>query len=246
VRIVDAHQHLGRSMFSGVETAEPELLAALDAQGVAAALIMPQPTRDDIRPIHDRIAEAAARSPGRLFGMASIDPWWPEADYRAEAGRCVRELGFVALKLHPLGHNLPPTHPEADKVFATAADLGVPVIVHTGLGSPWALPSLCIPPARRYPGVRVVLAHAGWGLYSAEALVAAEVCPNIDLEPSWCPTYMARQMIDRIGADRVMFGSDHLSNLPVELAKYRAIGLDDEGLARILGGTAVEVFGLPT
>ena len=92
----------------------------------------------------------------------------------------------------------------------------------------------------------VVLAHAGWGIYSAEALVAAEVCPNIYLEPSWCPTYMARQMIDRLGADRVLFGSDHLSNLPVELVKYRSIGLDGEALARVLGGTARTVFRLPT
>ena len=39
--IIDSHQHLGRSMFSGVETAEDELLRALDAHGVALALVMP-------------------------------------------------------------------------------------------------------------------------------------------------------------------------------------------------------------
>ena len=243
--IIDSHQHLGRSMFSGVETAEDELLRAMEAHGVAWRWSCRSRRGRTSAPLHDRIAAAAARHPGRLFGMASIDPWWPEADYLAEARRCVRDLGFVALKLHPLGHNLAPTHPEADKVFAAAAELGVPVIVHTGLGSPWALPSLCIPPARRIPAVPVVLAHAGWGLYSAEALVAAEVCPNIYLEPSWCPTYVARQMIDRFGADRVLFGSDHLSNLPVELVKYRSIGLDDEALARVLGGTARTVFRLP-
>ena len=68
--------------------------------------------------------------------------------------------------------------------------------------------------------------------------MAAEVCDNIILEPSWCPSYMARQMIDRFGADRVIFGSDHLSNLPVELVKYRSIGLSDEELAKVLGQTA--------
>ena len=240
--IIDTHQHLGRSMFSGVATDEADLIRVLDEHGVGAALVMPQPTRDPIGPIHDRIAEAAARHPGRLFGMASIDPYLSEADYRAEATRCVRDLGFVALKLHPLGHNLPPTHPEADKVFRLASELGVPVIVHTGLGSPWALPSLCIPPARRYPKLTVILAHAGWGVYTAEALVAAEVCPNIVLEPSWCPTYMVRQMIDRFGASRVIFGSDHLSNLPVELVKYRSIGLDADQVARVLGGNAPGIF----
>jgi predicted TIM-barrel fold metal-dependent hydrolase len=242
--IVDSHQHLGRSMFSGVVTAEDDLIGAMDRHGVDAALVMPQPTREDIRQVHDRIAGAAARHRGRIFGMASINPWWPEADYLAEARRCIGVLGFVAIKLHPLGHNLASNHPEADKVFRAAAELGVPVIVHTGLGSPWALPSLCIPPARRHPELPIILAHAGWGLYSAEAMVAAEVCPNIYLEPSWCPSYAVRAMIDRFGAGRVLFGSDHLSNLPVELVKYRSIGLHDEALSSVLGGTARAIFRL--
>jgi len=243
--IVDSHQHLGRSMFSGVETTEDELLEAMDRHGVEVSLVMPQPTHDDLRDYHDRIAESAARHPGRLHGMASISPWWSDNEYEVEATRCVRELGFVAIKHHPLGHNVAPNAPTSDKVFRAAALLGVPVIVHTGLGTPWSLPALCIPPARKYPQVKIVLAHAGWGVYSAEAVVAAEVCDNIYLEPSWCPTYVALGMIRKFGAQRVLFGSDHLTNLPVELTKYRSIGLDEAELASVLGGTAREVFPLP-
>jgi predicted TIM-barrel fold metal-dependent hydrolase len=243
--IIDTHQHLGRSMFSGVATTEQELREAMTEHGVDVALVMPQPTRENIQGVHDHIAGAVSRSGSKLFGMASVDPWWAEGDYVAEVRRCVRELQFVAIKLHPLGHNLPPTHAEADKVFRAAADLGVPVIVHTGLGSPWALPSLCIPSARRYPTLPIILAHAGWGLYSAEAMVAAEVCDNIYLEPSWCPSYVVRQMIDKFGPGRVLFGSDHLSNLPVELAKYRSIEGNADALAQVLGGTAGGVFPLP-
>jgi len=244
--VIDSHQHIGRSMFSGVVTTERDLLGAMDRHGVDVALVTPQPTLEDIRAVHDQIAGAVERNQGRLFGMASINPWWGEADYHAEARRCVRALGFVALKLHPLGHNLASNHPEADKAFRAAAELGVPLIVHTGLGSPWALPSLCIPPARRYPGLRVILAHAGWGLYSSEAMVAAEVCENLYLEPSWCPGYIARQMVERFGAGRVLFGSDHLTNLPVELTKYRSLGLSADELAGVLGNTARVIFPLVT
>jgi predicted TIM-barrel fold metal-dependent hydrolase len=243
-RIIDSHQHLGTSLFSGVETTEDQLLKAMKQHQVDVALVMPQPTRDPIRPIHDAIAAAVARHPGRLCGMASIDPWWSDGEYQAEARRCVEQLGFVGLKLHPLGHNIAPSHAAADKVFRSAAELAVPVIVHTGLGTPWSLPSLCIPPARRYPQLPIILAHAGWGIYSPEAFVAAEVCPNILLEPSWCPTYVAQKMIGQFGADRVLFGSDHVTNLPVELTKYRSIGLDQQQLASVLGGTARSVFPL--
>ncbi len=240
--IIDTHQHIGTSMFSGVTTTDDALIEAMDANGVDLALVMPQPSREDPRILHDRIAEAVSRRPGRLLGMANIDPRSPDDGYEREARRCVEELGFVALKLHPLGHNIAPDHPDCDKVFRTAAALGVPVIVHTGLGTPWSLPALCIPPARRYPDLPVVLAHAGWGLYSSEAMVAAEVCSNVWLEPSWCPAYMTAKMVERFGASRVLFGSDHLSNMPVELTKLRSIGLADDDLRAILDDTARRVF----
>jgi hypothetical protein len=51
-------------------------------------------------------------------------------------------------------------------------------------------------------------------------------------------------MVDQYGAGRVMFGSDHLTNLPVELTKYRSMGLSDDRLEMVLSGTAGCVFGL--
>jgi hypothetical protein len=242
--IIDTHQHLGRSLFTGVVTTSGDLLAAMDECGIDQALVMPQPTREDIRQYHDEIARACAESSGRLVGMASIDPWLETRAYQEEARRCLEGHGFVALKLHPLAHNIASNHPEAEKVFRTADELGVPVIVHTGLGCPWALPSLCIPPARKYRRVPVILAHAGWGVYSAEAVVAAEVCENIVLEPSWCPTYVVHKLVSAFGAERVLFGSDHVTNMPVELAKYRAIGLSESQRTAIFADNPRRVFRL--
>ena len=242
--IIDTHQHLGRSMFSGVETTETDLLKAMDESGIDVALAMPQPTLENIPHYHDRIAKAAREYEGRIVGMASISPWCSDEDYEAEARRCVEQLEFVALKLHPLGHNIAADHGEADKVFRCARDLEVPVIVHTGLGTPWSLPSLCIPAARRYPELPIILAHAGWGVYSSEAMVAAEVCENVLLEPSWCPAYAVRKMIDSFGAERILFGSDHLTNIPVELTKYRSIGLTDEQLSIVFEKNPQRFFSL--
>ena len=242
--VIDTHQHLGLSMFTGIRTERVALIAAMDSHAVDVALVMPQPSRDDAVGLHDHIHRDVVASAGRLLGMASIDPWWDDVRYLNEARRCVRELGFVALKLHPLGHNIPPHHPEAQVVFRAAAELGVPVIVHTGLGTPWSLPSLCIPPAKAFAEVPVILAHAGWGHYSDEAIIAADVCPNIMLEPSWCPAYTVRKMVDHIGAERMLFGSDHITNLPVELAKLGAIEIDDAERQAILTDNPLRVFNL--
>jgi predicted TIM-barrel fold metal-dependent hydrolase len=165
-----------------------------------------------------------------------------EEDYRSEASRCVQGFGFVGLKLNPMQHLTSPLMENANKVFDTASDLGVPVIVHTGMGAPWALPSLNIPQARRHPDLPIVLAHAGYAVYSLEAYVAASECDNIYLEPSWCTIHYLKWLLKRLGTDRILFGSDVVANLPVELVKYRSLGLSEDDLANILGKTAQRIF----
>ena len=230
---------------SGVAIDEDELLATLAAHGIAAALVMPHPHQGaEVTAVHDRIARLAARRPGIVFGMASLSPRLEEAVYRREITRCIRELGFRAIKLDPAVHALPSNHPRCEIVYALARELRVPVLIHTGMGVPNALPALVIPPALRYPDVTIVLAHAGFAVFTPEALVAAEVCPNIVLEPSWCASYQVAEMVRALGAARVQYGSDHPSNVASELAKLRALGLTADELALVLGGTASRVFGL--
>ena len=144
--------------------------------------------------------------------------------------RCVKDLGFVGVKLHTIGHAVNPLSEDGDLVFATAYELGILAMVHTGPGVPFALPSLCIPAAQKYPGLNIILAHAGFAVFSAEAQVAASVCGNLYLETSWCIGEDIRWMIDTIGPERVMMGFDLPSNVPVEIAKYRALDLDSEKL----------------
>lgn len=243
--IIDAHCHIGRSAVTGVDISEEALLATLAQHHIATAMVMPQPHQGlDVRAIHDRIARFMAARPGMIYGMVNLSPRLDEGAYRAEAERCVRGFGFRAIKLDPSVSALPINHPRCEIVFATARELGVPVIIHTGLGVPNALPALAIPPAHQYPEVAIVLAHAGFAVFADEAIVAAQVCPNIVLEPSWCASHQVAAMVRTIGVARVMFGSDHPSNVASELAKFRSIGLEEDRLEQTLRGTALRVFGL--
>jgi hypothetical protein len=244
--VIDAHCHIGKSLLSGVEITEEGLLATMHSHGIDMALVMPQPFQGyEPIAIHDRIARFAAAQPGVIYGMTNISCRLPEADFRREVTRCIREHSFKAIKIDPSIHAIPPNHPAAEIIFATAQELAVPVIIHTGLGAPFALPALAIPPALKYPDVTVMLAHAGYGVYYAEALVAAQLCPNIILEHSWSPSFQVEQMTKSIGAERVIFGSDHLTNVAPELAKLHALPLNDAELRAILGGNAQRIFKIP-
>ncbi len=198
----------------------------------------------DARQVHDRIAELCAKYPGRFFGLASLSPHGDHDAYRREVERCVRDLHFVGVKLHTIGHAVNPLSEDGDLIFATAHALGIPAMVHTGPGIPFALPSLCIPAAQKYPGLKIIIAHAGFAVFSAEAQVAASVCGNLYLETSWCIGEDIRWMISTLGPERVMMGADLSSNVPVEVAKYKALDLAPEVYDKVMGGTAIEVFKL--
>jgi predicted TIM-barrel fold metal-dependent hydrolase len=242
MKIIDSHCHLGVSKLSGHTITESDLLQAMDTHGVDMALAMPHAVTDDPVAAHNAVAELGQHHPERFRGIVNLSPLWDEADYRREATRCVRELGFVALKLNPMQHLTSPLMANANKVFDAAADLGVPIIVHTGPGVPWALPALSIPQARRHPDLPIILAHAGFAVYTAEAYVAASECDNIYLEPSWCAIYEMKWLIKELGTDRILFGSDLPENLPVELTKYKSLNLPPDDLAACLGGTAARLF----
>lgn len=242
--IVDSHAHLGPCRVFDLNVTESELIKAMDRYEVEAAVVQPFPGAPDARKIHNEIAKLAKKHPGRIFGLASISPHRPKEEYVAEVERCVKDLCFVGVKMHTIGHAVSPLSQDGETVFATAERLKVPVMVHTGPGVPFALPSLCIPKAKAHPNVPVILAHAGFGVFTAEAIVAAQECSNVFLETSWVSGLDVRPLIDNFGAHRVMLGTDLPGNVPLEIEKHKHIGLSQQDLDKVLGGTAIKVYGL--
>jgi hypothetical protein len=243
--IIDAHMHLGGSAISGLNISEADIISTMDRAGIDASIVQPFPyPPGPVQEVHDSIARFAAKHPHRIFGMASISPHLPADDYRREAERCIKELGFVGLKLHPLGHLAPILSRAADVFFETASWLTVPAMIHTGFGVPFTLPALAIPRARQYPNLQIILAHAGESLYSEEALVAAGECENIHLETSWSKPGEIRHFLRKLGGGRVMMGSDLPDNTETEITKYRSIDIGEEERAAGLGLTAIRIFRL--
>jgi len=244
MRIIDAHMHLGEDLLFCTDDSEDLLLRTMDDHGISALVLQPGIVARDQREAHLRIRRFADAHPGRVHGLACFNPLVEDRVYRELVSWAVRELGFRGIKLHPGAFCVAPNHPAAEKIYRLAEELGVPVMIHTGNGAPAALPALCIPVARKHPDLRIVMAHAGGGYFGPEALVVAEECPNVYLETSWTPVYDLAAMVSRVGPRRVMFGADLVPNVPVELAKYRSLGLSEADLEWCLGKTAAEVFGL--
>jgi predicted TIM-barrel fold metal-dependent hydrolase len=244
--IINAHAHLGYDYVFEEDFTHDKLLTSMDKNGIDASIVQPGSVLDleTVIKQHDVIADLSGKMPGRIFGMANPSPHLPTKEYRRELERCINDLHFVGVKLHPLAHAVNPSKSVGRKVFQTTLDLGIPIMVHTGVGIPWALPSALIPVALEFPDLKIILAHSGSSVFSSEAALAAQLCPNVYLETSWLPSIAIYSFCKTIGADRIMFGSDHGENVAVELTKFKTIGLTEKELEWCLGKTAAKVFNI--
>ncbi len=242
--IIDTHTHLGYDYVYEEDFNLKDLLDNMERNKVDISIVQPGTVLDLDTAIaqHNAIAALSEDMPGRIFGMANPNPHMPKDTYRKELERCINDLGFVGVKLNPPAHAVNPSQSVGRKVFEAALDLAVPIMVHTGSGIPWSLPSVLIPIARDFPDLSIILAHSGGSMFASEAALAAQLSPNIHLEASWLPGFTVRRLCRTLGADRIMFGSDHGDNVATELTKFRSIGLTDEELELCLGKTAAKVF----
>ncbi|MBN1836761.1 MAG: amidohydrolase family protein, partial [Spirochaetales bacterium] len=120
---------------------------------------------------------------------------------------------------------------------------GLPVMVHTGMGIPFASPVNLIPLAKEYADVKIIVAHCGQTVLANEAEVAFGLCPNLFGETSWTPGFMVKKWIGEFG-HRFMLGSDQANNAAAEIKKYETLGLSTEDRKAIYSETALAVFQL--
>jgi predicted TIM-barrel fold metal-dependent hydrolase len=91
-----------------------------------------------------------------------------------------------------------------------------------------------------------VLGHMGHGniVYINASIDVAARNRNVYLETSGMPMHTKiREAVERVGSDRVLYGSDAPFHHPrVEIEKVRLSGLDAELVQRVLGTNARALF----
>ena len=127
--------------------------------------------------------------------------------------------GTVGLKLHPAYDGFEADSSLLDPYLLAAGEAGAPVAVHSspGLADPERTAAL----ARRFPGVPVLLYRTYLGPDEGRLRAAyhAQDVPNLYLETSWCRSSVVEQLIELVGADRVLFGSDAATDGPAHYTR---------------------------
>jgi len=239
-------------------TAE-DLLLSMDEAGVHVSIAAGFPWADSgLCAYHNEyLADAAARSGGRIAWLATVVP----QDRRAaeEALRAFRlgACGIGELNADAQGFCWDEPEALAELVEVCLAEHR-PIMAHVseplgheyaGKGAAW--PQRFIRFVERFPQLTVVAAHWGGGLPFYELMPeVARLAANVVYD-SAASTYLYRFQVfrlvtDLVGADRVLFASDYpVLKQKRFLERVRAEGgLHEAELTKILADNAVRVYGL--
>jgi len=202
---------------------------------------------------NDEVAACVRRYPDRLVGVASVDLHRP-LDAVRELRRCVRELGFRALRIVPWLWNLPPDDRRYYPLYAECVELGIPFCLQVGHTGPLcpSEPGRPIPyldhVALEFPELKIVGGHIGYP-WCAEMISLATKYENVYIDTSaYKVRRYPREIVDYLrghGRRKVLFGSNHPA-WPASacLEELDTLGLDAETERLFLYENAERVFGL--
>ena len=199
---------------------------------------------------NDYTASIVQRYPDRFMGFASVDPHKGKAAV-LEMERSVKDLGLRGLKLHPISQAFFPNDIRFYPLWEKCAELGVPVLFHSGqtavgAGLPgggglklkYAQPIHIDDVAADFPSLNIIMAHPGVP-WQEEQLSIALHKPNVFIDLSgWSPKYFRPilvQYANSILQDKVLYGSDFPALTPERwLRDFEGLELKPEVRQKIL------------
>ncbi|MBN2397925.1 MAG: amidohydrolase [Deltaproteobacteria bacterium] len=204
-----------------------KLLGKMDADGIDITVFcavdnaaVKGSTLEVADAVNEQTGAIAGRHPDRFIGLAGVDPRRPEAPELMR--RCLDGYGLKGLKLHP-DHGYYPNGEEAYRLYEIVQEAGGVVLIHTGpiippgKGGTYAHPLLLDPLATDFPDLTVIAAHMGqywwrdWaGLAYVQPHLYGDTAEWQTLAKRNFPLFRRelREVIDKAGCDKVLFGTD--------------------------------------
>ncbi|HXE79771.1 MAG TPA: amidohydrolase family protein [Vicinamibacterales bacterium] len=242
----------------------------LDRYQVGRAVLIASVPGDE-----ESVSAAVRRHPSRFIGFFMVNPLAAGAVDRVR--HAVGTLGLRGVCLFPAMHRYSLLDPRVEAVIDGAARPGCAIFIHCGVLSVGARRKLGLPSrfesrhgqpmdvqalAANWPGLPFIIPHFGAGFFR-EALMAADMCPNIHLDTSssngWIAYFPGLRLPDVfrtsrsvVGAERLLFGTDS-SFFPrgwqhairdAQLAAARDAGFTQSEIELVFGGNLHRLFPL--
>ncbi len=242
--VIDSHCHMGQGSSFYISSHSPKTMLNLaDKLGIDILCVSHMASiGPDYKFGNNKIAEGVKEFPDRFIGYAVVNPRYPD-DVEPELERCFNELGMKGIKIHATAHgNYPLDESGYEPVWQYAEKLDVPVLIDVPEGGYEKLDRVC----RKYPMAKIMLAHSGGSYKLADkSLELAKKHKNVYLEITYTPRPygMIEYLVEMIGAERVLYGSDWAFRDPrsqLGWAGYARIPVSDK--EKILGGNMARIL----
>ena len=236
-----------------------ELITSMDEAGVNISVIanIGWTTHELCVETNDYILESISRYPQRLIGFGAVQPQSPDAAV-AEIERCakagIKGIGEMRpdIQLFDLTDELmmaPFVEAVRKHKLILLTHTSEP-IGHNYPGKGGITPDILYPFITSFPDLTIVCAHWGGGLpFYALMPEVRKAMANVFFDTAASPLLYTpqvyNQVIQLVGADRILFGSDYpLLAQGRLIEEIKALGLPEEIENLILSGNAQRLLGI--
>jgi len=193
------------------------------------------------------LVESMEEAKGRIIGFLRVNPHLQ--DHALKSIKNGVKQGFMGIKFHPRNEAFAVNSEElVFPIAELAAKLGMPILIHTGEPDTYgfAQPTLVGDLADSFPDLTLVVGHMGKRLCE-DAICVARWFENIILETSFRSHRDIARAVQRVGADRVVYGSDIPFGVPeIEMLKVKVSDITPEEKRMVLGENMARILGLET
>jgi len=236
-----------------------DLIANMDEEGIDISVVLNigWSSHELCRETNDYIMEAIARYPDRLVGFCAVQPLAGEKAL-VELERCVQGAikGIGELRGDTQGFDLADEATmapiarvaiEHHLVFLTHSSEPVG---HSYPGKGTITPDILYRFIQNFPDLVVVCAHWGGGLpFYALMPEVAKALSNVYFDTAASPFLYQDNIFEHVaeilGADKILFGSDHPLIRQNKIVKaIHSLNIPEDTKSMILGGNAQRILGL--
>jgi uncharacterized protein len=242
MKIIDGHIHIGKwgNIFFNYETTVQQAISVMKSSGIDAAVCLPA----NATPNEKLLNEINAQTDFQFFFTAWINPDDKELD-----GFLAKNIDSISLfKIHPSIQRRRITDESYKKYIRLAVENKKPIVVHCGRWKEIASYEYPLEVAKKYPELKIILAHLG-GDQPELYLECAKEVKNLNSKNIYLGTesirefYFVNRVVKTLGADKIIFGSDYNLGLPkMYIPVIESLNIPDKEKELIFSGNLLRIL----